>query len=123
MMSQHSRRRLPRGNPRKAKRDEVDKQAAPKAAEPAPSSNRLLAGYLAHEFLTRGTLLGQKFELDLDRAGLAGSSSAEASAVEARPCVVKEHHSYEVLANLLKRKETHIKGIVNPTQLSNWINK
>lgn len=108
MMSQHPRRKLPRGNPRKGKHAEVDKPAAPKATEP-PSSNRLLAGYLAHEFLTKGTLLGQKFEFDLTRSGVAEPK--------------REQDNYKEVANLLRTKGTHVKGIVNPTQLFNWINK
>ncbi|KAL2325131.1 hypothetical protein Fmac_024189 [Flemingia macrophylla] len=104
-MSQHPRRKLPLGKPRKA---ECDKPASPKGVEPAPS-NRLLAGYLAHEFLTNGTLLGRKFQLG---SGLDGPSSAEP-----RAC-----GSYEEVASILKTDGTHIKGIVNPTQLSNWIN-
>ncbi|GAB4843098.1 hypothetical protein Ancab_013077 [Ancistrocladus abbreviatus] len=32
------------------------------------SSNRLLAGYMAYEFLTKGTLLGQKFDPALEEA-------------------------------------------------------
>ncbi|WVY97654.1 hypothetical protein V8G54_029805 [Vigna mungo] len=107
-MSQHPRRNFPGGNSRKGKLAEVDKSAAPKAAEPPPS-NGLLAGYLAHEFLTKGTLLGRRVELDSARPDLSGSTS--------------EHGSYEEVANLLKIKGTCIKGIVNPTQLSNWINK
>lgn len=119
MMSQHSRRKLPRGNPRKGKHAEADKAASPKAVEPKPTdSNRILAGYLAHEFLTKGTLLGRKFELDSSRAGLSGSSSA----VEPRQSARKEEDSYVEVASILKIDGAHIKGIVNPTQLSNWIN-
>ncbi|KAK7391706.1 hypothetical protein VNO78_20125 [Psophocarpus tetragonolobus] len=132
MMSQHPRRKLPRGNSKNSNKSEADKPAGPKGAEPA-ASNGLLAGYLAHEFLTKGTLLGRKIDLE---SRICGSSSAEAkrskpnsqaivsvSGVETKPSAVKEQDSYEEVAKLLKTKGTHIKGIVNPTQLSNWINK
>lgn len=129
IMSQHPRRNFPGGNSRKGKLAEVDKSAAPKAAEPPPS-NGLLAGYLAHEFLTKGTLLGRRVELDSARPDLSGSTSVEQKRIrlnsptgEVKPSAVKEHGSYEEVANLLKIKGTCIKGIVNPTQLSNWINK
>lgn len=130
----NSRRMLPPGNTRKRKHSEADK-----LDKPIPS-NRLLAGYLAHEFLTKGTLLGQKFdqrnqnrtETDSDFVvGLTEQqrqsqlySRAEASddaltRAEGR----KEHETYNKVASILKTNGTHIKGIVNPTQLSRWIHK
>ncbi|XP_061371237.1 uncharacterized protein LOC133313843 [Gastrolobium bilobum] len=135
MMNHHPRRILPLGSTKKRKHAEADKPATPKPDEPIPH-NRLLAGYLAHEFLTKGTLLGQKFERDSARARsdiLAGSisaeqcksqsySEAEASAVEpTRPSVRKDHESYGEVASIMKTNGTHLKGIVNPTQLSRWI--
>ncbi|KAK6929742.1 hypothetical protein RJ641_003836 [Dillenia turbinata] len=109
---------------------------AAKSVEPV-SSNRLLAGYMAHEFLTKGTLFGQKF----DPAGAAampvsspsaelkkkpsvgnqkvesgepsGRRSAEAGA-ETKPV----SKSYADVAGLLKSDGAHIPGIVNPTQLA-----
>ncbi|XP_004495353.1 uncharacterized protein [Cicer arietinum] len=123
MMSHHPRRMLPPGNTRKRKHSEADKPATP------TSSNRLLAGYLAHEFLTKGTLFGEKFGPDSE--SLVGSgeqirsqlySRAEASESElTRPFVRKEQESYSEVASIMKTDGTHIKGIVNPTQLSRWI--
>lgn len=120
---------LPPGTSRKRKHAEADEPATPKQEEPIPS-NRLLAGYLAHEFLTKGTLFGQKFDVESARVNaepLAGFTTAEpkrsqvnfqaaASAVER-----KEHDSYGEVASIMKTDGTHIKGIVNPTQLSRWI--
>lgn len=78
-----------------------------------PAKNRLLAGYLAHEFLTKGTLLGQPF-------GPAGAEPAKpAVAVK----VEQPLASYAELAYLLKFDGTHVPGIVNPTQLGCWIQK
>nr|CAN73283.1 hypothetical protein VITISV_041609 [Vitis vinifera] len=51
----------------------IPKLAAPRAGSSKPYEpayrNQLLAGYLAHEFLTKGTLLGEKW--DPDRADAA----------------------------------------------------
>ncbi|MCH91364.1 putative embryo sac development arrest 6 [Trifolium medium] len=126
MMSQshNSRRMLPPGNTRKRKQTEADKPDK----QPIPS-NKLLAGYLAHEFLTKGTLFGQMFDPTIDRVdsaansivGSAVDSTAEQDAELTRPNVRKDHESYGEVASIVKRNGTHIKGIVNPTQLSRWI--
>ncbi|XP_021752242.1 uncharacterized protein LOC110717785 [Chenopodium quinoa] len=99
--------------------------SSPRMVEPGSgsgpvSSNRLLAGYMAHEFLTKGTLFGQKFD------------PARAEAVPVQPLSPKEsrvrpglgrvaNRSYADVAQLLKGDGTHIPGIVNPTQLARWI--
>ncbi|PON37721.1 embryo sac development arrest protein [Parasponia andersonii] len=99
------------------------KPAVPKADEPA-SSNRLLACYMAYEFLTNGTLFGQKFDpARAEAVPVGGSSSAESRKpkLEAEPIVRKEHQSYSEVASILKTDGAHIPGIVNPTQLARWI--
>ncbi|XP_010264996.1 PREDICTED: uncharacterized protein LOC104602843 [Nelumbo nucifera] len=106
--------------------------------EPA-SANKLLAGYLAQEFLRKGTLLGQKWD----------PARAEATPIESRkpnPGILNHHHhqqkaaeaaelkpptrnaaasvkhpSYDDVARLLKADGTHIAGIVNPKQLAEWL--
>jgi hypothetical protein len=126
MMSQshNSRKMLPPGNTRKRKQTEADKPD-----KPIPS-NKLLAGYLAHEFLTKGTLFGQLFDpttidrVDSESDSIVGSavdSTAEQDAELTRPNVRKEHESYGEVASIVKMNGTHIKGIVNPTELSRWI--
>ncbi|XP_023737948.1 uncharacterized protein LOC111885939 [Lactuca sativa] len=79
----------------------------------AMSSNKLLAGYMAHEFLTKGTLLGQKFD-----GGAAARGKTEANGNE----------TYKEITSLLMMKTdggggggARIPGIVNPTQLARWI--
>ena len=72
------------------------------------SSNRLLAGYMAYEFITRGTLLGQ----DWCSAEPVKEREREAGAVQ---------DSYAEVASILKTEGAHIPGIVNPTQLARWI--
>ncbi|KAM0963309.1 hypothetical protein FF1_022439 [Malus domestica] len=132
----HSRRILPPVQPRKRKESSSNgfKQPAPKAPKApstttfprarskttssAPSSNRLLAGYMAYEFLTKGTLFGQKFDPAGDEAvPLAGKpiESGQGAGTGAA------QESYSEVASLLKTDGAHIPGIVNPTQLAKWI--
>ncbi|KAL4643595.1 hypothetical protein ACB092_02G104400 [Castanea dentata] len=130
-MSYHSRRILTPGASRKRKEREALYSLKPSAPAPAQaskpselkSSNRLLAGYMAYEFLTRGTLLGQKFDPAARAEAVPmGSLSAAESKREAEPSVKKkEHQSYGEVANILKTEGTHIPDIVNPTQLARWI--
>ncbi|KAF7837443.1 embryo sac development arrest protein [Senna tora] len=140
MMSHHTRRILPPGATRKRKEREAvglsfsgpplpspsvpprttassaAAAATTEAGEPL-SSNRLLAGYMAHEFLTKGTLFGQKFEAAGSEAvPLAGSASA--SQASSRK---KEHERYNEVASLVKSDGAYIPGIVNPSQLCRWI--
>ncbi|KAL1342025.1 hypothetical protein HN51_028618 [Arachis hypogaea] len=127
MMSHyHHRRMLPPGNTRKRKlADEADKPIEPK------NTNRLLAGYLAHEFLTRGTLFGQKYEPESGEISAVVDpkksqpkqlvQAAEPSRDLVRKKVQKEQDSYGEVASIMKTDGIHIKGIVNPTQLSRWI--
>lgn len=96
---------------------------SPKGAEPAQSSNRLLAGYMAYEFLTKGTLFGQKFDPSRAEAMPVSSSEPKRSkqSKEAEPNRKPKPQSYADVANLLKSDGVHIPGVVNPTQLARWI--
>uniref|UniRef100_A0A803PGK1 Uncharacterized protein n=1 Tax=Cannabis sativa TaxID=3483 RepID=A0A803PGK1_CANSA len=79
-------------------------------------ANHLLAGYLAHEFLTKGTLFGQAW--DSARAGFAGVDLEEKKKKrEAEPSLDKLRR-YVAVADLLSGDGTHLPGIVNPTQLA-----
>lgn len=78
----------------------------PSSAAAPPAGNRLLAGYLAHEFLTSGTLFGQVWD---------PSRSAQ-PVRKSEPAVV-----YADVAVLLKGDGAHIPGVVNPTQLARWL--
>ncbi|KAK4421792.1 hypothetical protein Salat_2129800 [Sesamum alatum] len=101
------------------------------AEQQAPSSNRLLAGYMAYEFLTKGTLFGQKF--DPARAGAVPVSSAESkrsrlslshsqSCTEGESSGKSKPQGYAEVAQLLRISDgAHIPGVVNPTQLARWI--
>nr|GMD80316.1 embryo sac development arrest protein [Ipomoea batatas]GMD81626.1 embryo sac development arrest protein [Ipomoea batatas]GMD95232.1 embryo sac development arrest protein [Ipomoea batatas] len=103
------------------------KQAEPPAS--GGSSNRLLAGYMAYEFLTSGTLFGQKFDparaeafpvnnnnnlsSELKRGSKPGQSP---TSQEPEPS-----QAYIEVATLLKNEGAHIPGVVNPMQLARWI--
>lgn len=98
---------------------------AQSAAKPM-ADNHLLAGYMAYEFLTRGTLLGQRLDPAQAEAvpvGLAGHRAAGSKRVkpETEPSGRKEHGIYAEVASILKTDGAHIPGIVNPTQLARWI--
>ncbi|KAM1087229.1 hypothetical protein ACFX2H_012739 [Malus domestica] len=141
----HSRRILPPVASRKRKETPSNgfKLPAPKAPR-APSSttapkppskttasplsaNWLLAGHMAYEYLTKGTLFGQKFDPALAEAvPLAASFSAEPR--KGKPAESGKgsgtgaaQESYAEVASLLKTDGAHIPGIVNPTQLAKWI--
>ncbi|GKV52065.1 hypothetical protein SLEP1_g58669 [Rubroshorea leprosula] len=142
-MSQHTRRILTPGASRKRKDREAfySFKPSPTTHPPPPlptfpatnsataaaalpdSSNRLLAGYLAYEFLTKGTLFGQKYDPARARAVQLSGSLAEPRKVkpEAEPSPKKENQGYAEVANILKTDEAHIQGIVNPAQLAHWI--
>ncbi|EEF33552.1 uncharacterized protein LOC8263744 [Ricinus communis] len=140
-MSYHSHRILTPGASRKRKEGEAfyplkptsvaysakhgARPAAVIKAEEAVSSNKLLAGYMAYEYLTKGTLFGQKFDPGRAEAvALAGGlveSKRGSKAIEMETRWKKEHKSYAEVAGILKTEGAHLPGIVNPTQLARWI--
>lgn len=86
--------------------------AATKAELSKPAragNNKLLAGNLAHEFLTHGTLLGRRIE-----------PSHPAVAASPRP-EPEPKRRYAELSWLLMTNGAHIPGVVNPTQLGRWL--
>ncbi|KAL5542315.1 hypothetical protein UlMin_010025 [Ulmus minor] len=97
-------------------------QAGSKETEPG-SSNRLLAGYMAYEFLTKGTIFGEKYDPARAKAvpvgGFPTAGESRKTKPEAEP--KKEHQSYAEVASILKTDGAHIPGVVNPTQLARWI--
>ncbi|GJN02369.1 hypothetical protein PR202_ga19712 [Eleusine coracana subsp. coracana] len=109
----------------KRKERELQAQGPAKAepAKPAPApaqfgsgnNNKLLAGQLAHEFLTRGTLLGRRIEPS--RGGPA-PPPAKAPDSQADPDAKRR---YTEVSWLLMTSGAHIPGVVNPTQLARWL--
>ena len=129
-MSDHPRRILTPGISRKRKEREVFYSFKPSSAVTGPKSpcspdcsNQLLAGYLAHEFLTRGTLLGQKLDpVGAEMIPIIGSSTEPRKPdKQETEQNLKEKQSYDEVASILKNDGTHVPGIVNPTQLAKWI--
>ncbi|CAN0904781.1 hypothetical protein LINGRAHAP2_LOCUS23298 [Linum grandiflorum] len=88
-------------------------------------SNVLLAGYLAYEFLSKGTILGEKFDPARAEAASVAQPQSESrrSKGEVREGKKKEddERKYAEVASLLKTEGAHIPEIVNPTQLARWI--
>ncbi|KAK7393375.1 hypothetical protein VNO78_21928 [Psophocarpus tetragonolobus] len=104
--------------------------------EPKPKpSNQLLAGYLAHEFLTKGTLLGQPWAPPRTDGPTKGKSSTEDGGEEGQPTTAtataaaaaattrteEERERYAEVAGLLKGGGTQLPGVVNPTQLARFL--
>jgi len=65
-------------------------------------NNTLFAGYLAYEFLTKGTLMGRQMRL---------MSSSRNEPLQ------QKYNRYVEVSHLLKSDGTHFRDIVNPTQL------
>ncbi|CAI9118117.1 OLC1v1019640C1 [Oldenlandia corymbosa var. corymbosa] len=113
-------------------------KTTPSSIKGSESDNRILAGYLAHEFLTKGTLFGEQFEPvrvnpapRLQSAGKqpvrrrsegGGGRSIEMEAeIDKGSAKKMDSRSYAEVATLFQIPGTHIPGIVNPTQLARWI--
>lgn len=99
------------GASRKRKETESDPTGAT-----ATHSNWLLAGYMAHEFLTCGTMLGRKLYPGWAEVGplVSPPSPQHREAKKAR-------QSYSDVAGVFKTDGNHVPGVVNPTQLAKWI--
>ncbi|WCJ24084.1 embryo sac development arrest 6 [Euphorbia peplus] len=130
-MSHHSRRIMTFGSTRKRKEREAFYSAqlgakpilkADESSSVHPS-NQLLAGYMAYEYLTKGTLFGQKFEPGrVESVPIAiGGGWMEPKRGKPGAEKKKEHKSYDEVASILKTDGAHLPGIVNPTQLARWI--
>ncbi|KAJ0966521.1 hypothetical protein J5N97_023438 [Dioscorea zingiberensis] len=83
---------------------------------PEPANNWLLAGYLAHEFLTNGTLMGRLCYSDPARPEPVTKPKPEAE-----PEMAKGKREYADMARLMTVDGVHVPGIVNPTQLARWL--
>ncbi|KAF0931557.1 hypothetical protein E2562_005528 [Oryza meyeriana var. granulata] len=100
--------------PRPAQPNRFVKPMPPPPPPPFPkgggSSFKLLAGYLAHEFLKSGTLLGERPESS--SKGPAAASAGEAPDPRTR---------YAEASFLLMAGGARVPGVVNPTQLGHWL--
>ncbi|KAJ6403598.1 hypothetical protein OIU84_011920 [Salix udensis] len=107
----------------------LTKPAPPQASSDrgldSASSNQLLAGYLAHEYLTKGTLFGQPWEparaevvpvSDVDSAGVVKPTR------KAEPEPNKDNYErYVEVSRLLKIGGPNLPDIINPTQLARFL--
>uniref|UniRef100_A0A0D9ZN35 Uncharacterized protein n=1 Tax=Oryza glumipatula TaxID=40148 RepID=A0A0D9ZN35_9ORYZ len=95
--------------------------AEPGTNKPAPGpvpNNKLLAGHLAHEFLTRGTLQGRRVEPT--KPSQAAASHPGEPVPEPEPDAAKRRRYAEV-SWLLMASGARVPGVVNPTQLGRWL--
>ncbi|XP_061367485.1 uncharacterized protein LOC133310551 [Gastrolobium bilobum] len=101
-----------------------DKPIQRPGSEPM-SSNQLLAGYMAHEYLTRGTLLGQTWAPPRAGKPTEDDGGGVVEEGEAAPCrrseEKEERDRYAEVAGLLKGGGTHLPGVVNPTQVARFL--
>ncbi|CAN6238679.1 unnamed protein product [Urochloa humidicola] len=81
------------------------------AAGGGGGGNKLLAGYLAHEFLRCGTLLGER---RLEPPARKEKEPAAAAAPE-------PSRRYAEVSRLLMAGGARIPGVVNPSQLGRWL--
>ncbi|KAL1199636.1 hypothetical protein V5N11_019399 [Cardamine amara subsp. amara] len=89
-------------------------------AEPI-GSNQLLAGYLAHEFLNKGTLFGEQWNPARAQAGPFTAQSIEPRKTKPNHDIEPIDHKrrrYVEVANILRVDGVHLPGIVNPSQLA-----
>ncbi|XP_010522565.1 PREDICTED: uncharacterized protein LOC104801139 [Tarenaya hassleriana] len=102
------------------------KLPATATAEPA-GSNQLLAGYLAHEFLSKGTILGEQWNPIRSQTGDVPVQPGEprktkpSHNTEPVEPVERKRRRYVEVANLLRVDGTRLPGIVNPTQLARYL--
>ncbi|CAN6282786.1 unnamed protein product [Urochloa humidicola] len=91
------------------KRKDRDAAGPPEPVAAAPvgdgGGNLLLAGLLAHEFLSSGTVLGER------RVHWPEAATAVSGGGAAR---------YEAVAALVQRGGARVPGVVNPAQLAAW---
>ncbi|KAI4301064.1 hypothetical protein L6164_034381 [Bauhinia variegata] len=104
---------------------------------PSSSNQLLLAGYLAHEYLTKGTLFGQtwdpaqaenpaaktdkKKEKEKEKPSEKGEAEPANRRTEQQHTEKEKYERYVEVASLLKEKGAHLPGIVNPTQLARFL--
>lgn len=104
-----------------------------RAPVPAPaklpqptSNNHLFAGYLAQEFLTKGTLFGEPWDPARAEAVPLSAAYDRGEKRKAETCGradkdFEKQQRYLEVADLVKGDGTHLPGIVNPTQLARFL--
>ncbi|CAN6460351.1 unnamed protein product [Victoria cruziana] len=121
-----------RASKRRKFKDGIDAQASKgmessqptlKSKPPTTPTNHLLACYLAHEFLSRGTLLGRTLDRRDPPTRPASSEPKNVAETERHPAgaATRARQVYADVSVLLKDDGVHLPGIVNPSQLARWI--
>jgi hypothetical protein len=87
----------------------------PPPPTPQDGNSKVLAGYLAHEFLKFGTLLGERPSAPI-RKESAAARPAPAPVPAPEPA-----RRYAEASTLLMAGGPRIPGVVNPTQLGRWL--
>ncbi|KAJ9176469.1 hypothetical protein P3X46_011778 [Hevea brasiliensis] len=98
----------PTPTPTKLPKPTTPQAGSGKLSEPV-SFNQILAGYLAHEYLSKGTIYGQPF------GPSEGGEEEEAEPSEGN------YKRYVEVSSLLKADGAHLPGVVNPSQLSRFL--
>ncbi|PKA54155.1 hypothetical protein AXF42_Ash018165 [Apostasia shenzhenica] len=109
---------------KKKPQEQAEASAAVKGASPStepapvPSDNWLLAGYLAHEFLTKGTLFGKRWAAEPAELG-SGSASGKARRVGLGSCdpprPAHTDEAYHVITEGVR-----LRRVFNPSNLAQW---
>ncbi|XP_022886091.1 uncharacterized protein LOC111402173 [Olea europaea var. sylvestris] len=101
---------------------------AKKPVDQPASNNKLLAGYLAHEFLTKSTLFGQPWDpAPVEAVPLSLNQKPSPSRkMENEPQAKAENEEenylrYMEVSHLLKSDGAHVPGVFNPTQLTRFL--
>ncbi|CAH8323250.1 unnamed protein product [Eruca vesicaria subsp. sativa] len=84
----------------------------PTAAESA-GSKQLLAGYLAHEYLNKGTFFGEQWNPTRSE-----SESRKSEAMDEIEVSEHKRRRYVEVADILKVDGAFMPGIINPSQLA-----
>ncbi|KAM0831410.1 hypothetical protein ACQ4PT_065554 [Festuca glaucescens] len=95
----------------------ANKPAMPPPPPPQVGNSKLLAGYLAHEFLRFGTLLGERPPAPTRKGYSAAARPAPAPAPAPDPA----RRYAEASTLLMMAGGPRIPGVVNPTQLGRWL--
>lgn len=93
----------PAPGPARKRKDRDDASPAAGPPEPTDGGNLLLAGLLAHEFLSSGTVLGERRGPRTEAAAATGGAAR-----------------YKAVAALVQRGGARVPGVVNPAQLAAW---
>ncbi|CAI9779359.1 unnamed protein product [Fraxinus pennsylvanica] len=101
---------------------------AKKPVDQPASNNTLLAGYLAHEFLTKSTLFGQPWDpAPAEAVPLSiNQKPSPNQKMENEPQAKAEKEDenylrYMEVSHLLKSDGAHIPGVFNPTQFTRFL--